>query len=445
MNRPLFRQQALDHVADPDQLDANLQIVRPWAVYGLAFSALVVLSGLIWSMWATAPEKVSGTGVLLSPAGVSAVTAPDHGTVDQLLVNIGDYVDRNQPVVTIRRPDLTDQLDSSRDELEQVELELARLIETTNLQRELAQQRHQQLMASDQRRRDNLQEQVTALSGLVAGMRGLREQGLVSAERMIDTEVRLAAASQDLGDMEARITERALELENQISSQDQAIELKSAEAQRLRRRIDVLSSELARKRLATSPVAGWVVEATVSPGDSLVTGQTLLRLLPGRRDEQPQTDALALIEVISFIPASEGRRVEAGMVAQVDLSTVRRELDGYLLGRVARVSDLSASRASLMNRLRDDVLVDQILAAGAAVEVAIHLQPDPRSPSGYAWSSGLGPDVSLQPGTLTLSEVVVDRRPIISLMFPAFDHLIGWLRKARHWLFGDRLVPVDPA
>jgi HlyD family secretion protein len=443
LTHPLFRQQALDHIADPDQLDASLQIVRPYAVYGLLFAAAVVAGGVLWSMLATAPEKVSGTGLLLSPAGVSAATAPDHGIVDQLLVALGDYVERDQPVVTISRPDLADQLDSSRAELALAQAELSRLEEATGRRRELAEQRHQQLIDSYEQRLVNLAEQVDSLSTLAVGMRELRQQGLVSAERMLDTEIRLTTTQQDLTSVEALITERTLELQTQLNLQEAELEAKSSEVQRLSRRVEVLSNEMARKRLATTPVAGWVVEATVSPGDPVITGQTLLRLLPGTVHQVPGPLDVALIEVVSFIPASEGRRVEPGMTAQVDLSTVRRELDGYLLGRVHRVSDLSASRASLMNRLRDDVLVDQLLRDGAAVEVVIHLQPDPDSHSGYAWSSGRGPLVTLQPGTLTHTEVVVDRRPILSLMFPAYDHFLGWLRIARHTLFGQRRASSD--
>ena len=43
----------------------------------VALVAAVMIAGLIWSVISTAPVKVGGPGVLLSPAGVASVTAPD--------------------------------------------------------------------------------------------------------------------------------------------------------------------------------------------------------------------------------------------------------------------------------------------------------------------------------------------------------------------------------
>jgi HlyD family secretion protein len=77
------------------------------------------------------------------------------------------------------------------------------------------------------------------------------------------------------------------------------------------------------------------------------------------------------------------------------------------------------------------VLVDKILGAGPPLEVELELEPDPDAPSGYAWSSGRGPDLSIQPGTLTRTQVVVGRTHLISLAFPAFDYVFGWAKETR--------------
>lgn len=74
---PLFRPQALAKVSDPDQLDQALRIIRPQHLLGFGVVAAVMIAGLIWSVISTAPVKVGGPGVLLSPAGVASVTAPD--------------------------------------------------------------------------------------------------------------------------------------------------------------------------------------------------------------------------------------------------------------------------------------------------------------------------------------------------------------------------------
>lgn len=116
------------------------------------------------------------------------------------------------------------------------------------------------------------------------------------------------------------------------------------------------------------------------------------------------------------------------MSARVSPSTVKFELEGYILGRVIRVAELPASREGLLRRLKNAVLVEEILKAGTPFEVEVELQRDAKTPSGYAWTSGEGPDIRIEPGTLARTEVVVERIHIISLIFPAMDYVFGWFK-----------------
>ena len=93
-----------------------------------------------------------------------------------------------------------------------------------------------------------------------------------------------------------------------------------------------------------------------------------------------------------------------------------------------RVSELPASREALLRRLRNAVLVDDLLKNGAPVEIEVALQPEAAAPSGYAWTSGVGPDIRLEPGTLARTQVVVERIHLISLLFPAMDYVYGWFK-----------------
>ena len=426
----IFRQKAMEHIANPDQLDQSLQIVRPWALFGLLFVLLITLAGITWSILSTAPEKVSGSGVILSPGGVIAAISEDHGVVEQMLVEVGETVKADTAVALVNRPDLRDQLENARADAELARAELRQLQQTTNRQQQLAQQRHDSLIAAYEERLDNLKKQQQSLLALHSGKSNLREQGMISAERILESETQLANIENELSTVQTHIIERTLEFEAQRSQQDLEVAAKQGEVDRLERKVKNLDTEYQRKRHVRTPQDGTVVEQTVSSGDQIAAGQTLVRLLPasGSSSHPPA------VEVVGFIPAADGRRVESGMQAQVDLSIVNRETDGYLFGTVEQVSSLPSSRESLMNRLRDDVLVDQILQMGAPVEVIISLQPDPDSPSGYRWSSGVGPEITVQPGTLAEAQVIVDRTPIISLLFPAFDHVIGWSRSFTHWL-----------
>ena len=78
----------------------------------------------------------------------------------------------------------------------------------------------------------------------------------------------------------------------------------------------------------------------------------------------------------------------------------------------------------MMRRLKNGLLVDQLLRAGTPIEVEIELQRAADTPSGYVWSSGKGPDISINAGTIAQAAVVVDRTRIIALALPAFDYIL---------------------
>ncbi|HPB77053.1 MAG TPA: NHLP bacteriocin system secretion protein, partial [Chromatiaceae bacterium] len=168
-------------------------------------------------------------------------------------------------------------------------------------------------------------------------------------------------------------------------------------------------------------VAGLVAEIGVDVDDPVSAGQAIARLLIEGEEDSGLT-------VIAYLPAAEGKKVKPDMLAHVAPSTVKFELEGFMLGRVLRVSELPASREALLRRLRNAVLVDDILKNGAPVEIEVALQPDESTPSGYAWTSGQGPDIRLDPGTLAHTRVVVERVHLISLLFPAMDYVYGWFK-----------------
>ena len=217
----LFRPQALAKVTDPDQLDWALRIVRPRHVLGFGLVAGVLVAGLIWSMVSTAPVKVGGPGVLLSPAGVSSVTALDAGHVDQVLVQPGDRVAKDQPIALLRQPERLDALQTAEEE--------ARAVRDRHqaLQEEfVAQDRHRAELMTRMReasasRVESLETQGASLGKRREGEAHLREKGQISGINLFETETQLAQVKHDLATARNRITELALEHEQQAENRNQ--------------------------------------------------------------------------------------------------------------------------------------------------------------------------------------------------------------------------------
>ena len=127
MSETIYRQTALDRMANPERLDAPLTLVpRPsWILLG-AF-AVALVAGLVWASVARAPVTVGASGILINRSGLAEIAAAQDGRIQTMLVIPGDAVKIGQPIATIARTELTRELADARIELRDAEARLARL------------------------------------------------------------------------------------------------------------------------------------------------------------------------------------------------------------------------------------------------------------------------------------------------------------------------------
>ena len=102
MQKPIFRQAALDRLASPEQLDQLMPVtsLRGW----LALLALLALAAavLAWSLLDRVPVQVSGRGILIHGGQVLPMAAPAAGVVEALLIRAGDEVQAGQVIARLR-------------------------------------------------------------------------------------------------------------------------------------------------------------------------------------------------------------------------------------------------------------------------------------------------------------------------------------------------------
>jgi HlyD family secretion protein len=349
------------------------------------------------------------------------VTAPDAGNVDRIFVKPGDRVTAGQSIALIRRPARLDELLTAQDEAK------AGHDRHQTLEQEVAAQDRLQANLLTQTRKTNedriqsLEAQKATLAQRLQGEAELRANGMFSAVKLFETETQLAQINNEIATTRNRQSELALNYEQQAGRRRQDLADRRNSAQNLARRAENLRREYERDRQVLASSAGIVAEIGVNLDDPVSPGQVIVRLLA---DHVGDVELTAVV----YLPAAEGKKVKAEMAALVTPSTVKVELEGYVMGRVLRVSELPASREGLLRRLKNAAQVEEILKGGTPFEVEIALQRDATTPSGYAWTSGQGPDISIEPGTLVRGEVVVSRVHIISLVFPAMDYVFGWFK-----------------
>lgn len=121
------------------------------------------------------------------------------------------------------------------------------------------------------------------------------------------------------------------------------------------------------------------------------------------------------LEPIIYVPATEGKKVQPGMVVQISPVTVKKEDHGYMLGRVIAVSEYPVTAEKMLHTLGNPELVRQLQGIGAPIEVRVDLTPDSSTPSGYQWTSRTGPPMQITPGTLCTGQITLGRRTPLAL------------------------------
>ena len=167
---------------------------------------------------------------------------------------------------------------------------------------------------------------------------------------------------------------------------------------------------------------GIVTEVKANVGDVVAAGSTSICSI---RQDQLREDVIAIM----YVAADSGKKIEPGMVAQLTPSGSEQKEDGSLLGVVRAVSLYPVSNSGIMKTLGNSEVVNWILQkmGGAVMEVKVDLVKDPRSASGYLWTSRVGSHKPLTVGTICTGSVVTDRQPPLNRVF---KKLSQWIRNA---------------
>jgi hypothetical protein len=111
MATPLFRQEAIQHAAAGERYEDVFVVVSARAWLALASVGALLLAALLWSIFASIPVTVEGSGELVAGGGIEAIVAPSDGVVTAS-EPVGASVARGDAVVRVRG--VSDAIDVAR-------------------------------------------------------------------------------------------------------------------------------------------------------------------------------------------------------------------------------------------------------------------------------------------------------------------------------------------
>ena len=412
----IFRKVALERLSSPEQLDQLMQVTDPKGWLALSALGLLLLTSLAWGVFGSIPTQARGEGILLRQGGVSSLVAAENGQVEEILVSVGDVIQKGQVVARIRQEELLRQIQASRDKLAGARAEYQDLVRYAGEQRRLRDQDLTQQRTNLQRSVQALERQVELTRERMASERDLLKDGLITKQTLLaseqslnTTQDQLASARLDLNGLELK----RIEAEQQV---DQQIQTREAQIRDLEIELRERQARLGEAVRVVSPHAGRVLELLVDRGDVVSPGTAILNL------EVVSENLVAVL----FVPATAGKRVQPGMAVRISPSTVKREEFGSILGRVTWAAEYPSTSRGMIRLLGNEALAQKLMQEGPPIQVNVALTRDPSTPSGFRWSSSTGPNLKISSGTLASGDVVVRQEAPINLVIPKVREKLGF-------------------
>jgi HlyD family secretion protein len=414
----VFRKVSLDRLASPEQLDQLLPVTDARGWVGLSAIGLALVVAVMWGIFGSIPENVTGTGILVRSGGVLEVTPVASGLITDVAVAVGETVVEGQVVARLSQPQLSAQL-------HQATATLASLRE-----------RHEELLAFGSKdlalQHAQLARQRSAVEEAKHGARSLEhetseklriqeqlvKEGLMLRQTLLETREKQHQAIERMSDAKsqlAQIAVKELELRNRQTEEVAISQMKIEDAQRA---VEALNHELQSKTQVVSPYTGRVLELMTEQGIMAQAGEPIMRLDPTGR-------AVQGLEAVIYVPSYFGKQIRVGMSVLITPATVKQEEFGMMMGKVSSVSDFPATVKGMQRVLKNEKLVSSLAGSDAPYEVHTELMMDPTTFSLYRWSSSQGPPQKIQSGTLAMANIAVAYRRPAELVLPMLRAYAG--------------------
>lgn len=395
--RRLFRQTSLARLDSPERLDEAAQVATSSHWLGLIGCAVVALVAMAWAVTGSIATRVPARGMIVHAEGLASVVSGTSGVVASLEARPGDELVPGQVVARVAQPA----------QLERIRLAEAALQDAVAARDRAVPLRRRQAnldVEAIAKQRAAALDEITALHAQAAALREqlpaydrLLQRGLITRQRTLETrqqimslETRIAAADASARQLQARI------FESHTAAADADVDLSDRVRQQARA-VDALRRELATTAQVITSTGGRVVALAVEAGTHVTAGDRVLTV-------ERTSDVL---QALLYVGAEHAVDVRPGMEVRLVAGTGRTGGE-FVPGRVAAVDGFPASRAAMLRRLQNDVLVESLTASGPVLEVRVDVPP-----TAGAGSRAGRLRASIASGSLTTADIVIGtRRPI---------------------------------
>jgi len=219
-------------------------------------------------------------------------------------------------------------------------------------------------------------------------------------------EVMVKLVNPQISDMDVLINETEGELEKFYENKEKNRKL----IDKLNNKLKLLKEKRSILSEIKSPIKGKILNIIAKP-------YGIIR----------EHDAIAVIEsldetveAVIYIPISTEKKIEPSMEVQISPNTVRREIYGFIPGKIKSVDVFPKTKESMMKVIGNEELVNMFLSSGPSMEIHVELSCDKNRQNGFKWSSGRGgPPFTICSGTLCRGTIILKKVHPVNLLFPS--------------------------
>lgn len=412
----LFRKEAVEH--QKDRLMGDVILLQPLSFAVLTIIALVI-AGMIIGMlfWGTYARKETVRGYLVPDKGVVKVFAPSTGTVTDIFVKDGEYVEAGQ---TLFRMSLERSNQSGQDIdgliIEEIERELADIDKRIQDERDIEQAELKRLQTQLEGLKEELaqieeslsihEKRVALSKERLEANRKLLEKKLLSQkdfDKIEEEHLSLLQQQQEL--LRSRITKRnnITEVESQLVSYPLQVKSKISALEKERSDLKQRLYEVEGRHIfeVKAPVSGYVDGLTVTPGQWVGNqGANLVAIIP--------TDSVMKAEL--YVPSRAIGFIEQGQKVRMRYDAFPHQRYGVYEGTVESIS------AHIMHPQELNIPHD---IQEPVYKVVIAL--DAQSVKAY------GKEMPLQAGMSLEADIIIDRQSLLDWIFDPIYSIKGKL------------------
>jgi HlyD family secretion protein len=412
----IFRKVSLERLSSPEQLDQMVQVTDPKGWLALAGIGALLLAAIGWGIFGSIPTEAQGTGILLRQGGISDLVANAAGQVQEVLVAVGDVIEKGQPVAKVQQDVLLRQIADDRSKQRVLQSQYTEAVRVADQQKQLRARDLAQQRTNLERSGESLEKDIALLRERLDAQQGLLKDGLITKETFLTTQQSLNAKRDQLA--QAHLDLNGLDLKRIEADQalDQQLEVRQTALRDLELEIRELNAKLGENVNILSPYSGRVLEVLANRGDVVNPGTAILSVEVLSEN----------LQAVLFVPASTGKQVQPGMAVQLSPSTVKREEYGSLLGTVTWVAEFPSTSRGMVRLLGNEALVTKLMEQGPPIQVNVALRRDAATPTGYRWSSSRGPNLKISSGTLATGDIVIRRDRPVHLIIPKVREATGF-------------------